>query len=61
MGRITKGISVPRTTKGCLGAEQRCSSHGAEDRVVPADGGAVLVVLGFGMANLVELGLKKIS
>ena len=32
--------------------------HGTEDRVVAADGGTVLVVLGFGVAHVVELRLK---
>ena len=34
-------------------------SHGAEDGVVAADGGAVLVVLGLRVADLVELRLKR--
>ena len=38
-----------------------CSGHGAEDRVVSADRGAVLVVLCFGMANLIELRLEENS
>ena len=35
--------------------------HGPEHRVVPTDGGPVLVVLCFGVANLVELRLKLIT
>ena len=35
--------------------------HGPEHRVVPTDGGPVLVVLCFGVANLVELRLKRVS
>ena len=34
-------------------------SHGAEDRVVPTDGRSILVILCFGMADLVELGLEQ--
>ena len=36
-----------------------CSGHGAEDRVVSADRRSVLVVLCFGMANLIELRLER--
>ena len=35
--------------------------HRAEHWVVPTDGWAVLIVLCFGVANLVELGLKLIT
>ena len=35
--------------------------HGAEDGVVPADRGAVFVVLGLGVAHLVELRLQEVG
>jgi hypothetical protein len=35
--------------------------HDAEDGVVTADGGTVLLVFGLGMANLVELRLERIE
>ena len=37
---------------------ETCLGHRAEHRVVPTDGRSVLIVLCFGVANLVELGLK---
>ena len=40
---------------------EMCSGHGAEDRVVSADRGSVLIVLCFGMANLIELRLETNS
>ena len=41
------------------GEVEKCSGHGAEDRVVSADRRSVLVVLCFGMANLIELRLER--
>ena len=41
------------------GEMEKCSGHGAEDRVVSADRRSVLVVLCFGMANLIELRLER--
>ena len=41
------------------GEVEKCSGHGAEDRVVSADRWSVLVVLCFGMANLIELRLER--
>ena len=41
------------------GGVEKCSGHGAEDRVVSADRRSVLVVLCFGMANLIELRLER--
>ena len=41
------------------GGIEKCSGHGAEDGVVSADRGSVLVVLCFGMANLIELRLEE--
>lgn len=50
------GDGNPLLGDGRLVAKGRGLLHGAEDGVVPAYGGAVLVVVGLGVAHLIKLG-----